>query len=54
MLVQTATPSSPLMTGEAEIPEFNPLLSAEARFDEAANQLNLDDGMRKVLTLAGA
>ena len=45
MLVQTATPSSP----HDEAPEFNPLLSAEARFDEAANQLRLDDGMRKVL-----
>jgi glutamate dehydrogenase (NAD(P)+) len=44
MLVQTATPSS-----HEETPEFNPLLSAEARFDEAANQLRLDDGMRKVL-----
>ena len=45
MLVQTATPSS----HEEDSPEFNPLLSAEARFDEAANQLRLDDGMRKVL-----
>lgn len=45
MLVHTATPSSP----HEEAPEFNPLLSAEARFDEAANQLRLDDGMRKVL-----
>ena len=44
MLVPTATPSS-----HDEAPEFNPLLSAEARFDEAANQLSLDDGMRKVL-----
>ncbi|HEY3739813.1 MAG TPA: Glu/Leu/Phe/Val dehydrogenase [Bryobacteraceae bacterium] len=45
MLVHTATPSSP----HEEAAEFNPLLSAEARFDEAANQLRLDDGMRKVL-----
>ena len=45
MLVQTATP----LSHEEELPEFNPLLSAEARFDEAANRLRLDDGMRKVL-----
>src|SRR3984893_18292072 len=29
--------------------ETNPWLAAEARFDEAATRLNLDDGMRKVL-----
>lgn len=29
--------------------EFNPRLSAEARFDSAAAQLGLDDGMQKVL-----
>src|SRR5689334_23443305 len=29
--------------------EFNPLLSAEARLDNAAERLGLDDGMRKVL-----
>ena len=29
--------------------ELNPLLSAEARFDAAAQALGLDDGMRKVL-----
>src|SRR5512141_541072 len=29
--------------------ELNPWLAAEARFAEAANRLNLDDGMRKVL-----
>jgi glutamate dehydrogenase (NAD(P)+) len=38
---------------EAETPvvadEFNPLLSAEARLDNAAERLGLDDGMRKVL-----
>ena len=38
---------------EAEKPaladEFNPLLSAEARLDNAAARLGLDDGMRKVL-----
>ncbi len=29
--------------------EKNPWLAAEARFDEAANRLNMDDGLRKVL-----
>ena len=29
--------------------EFNPRLSAEARFDEAAARLGLDEGMQKVL-----
>src|SRR5208282_58655 len=29
--------------------EFNPRESAEARFDEAASRLGLDDGMQKVL-----
>src|SRR6202790_5613117 len=29
--------------------EFNPLLAAEARFDRAAERLNLDEGMQKVL-----
>jgi glutamate dehydrogenase (NAD(P)+) len=29
--------------------EFNPWLAAEARFNEAAERLELDDGMRKVL-----
>ena len=33
----------------AIVDEFNPLLSAEARFDNAAEQLGLDDGMRKIL-----
>ncbi len=33
----------------AVVDEFNPLLSAEARFDNAAEQLGLDDGMHKVL-----
>jgi len=33
----------------AVVDEFNPLLSAEARFDNAAERLGLDDGMRKVL-----
>ncbi len=29
--------------------EKNPWLAAEARFDEAASRLNMDDGLRKVL-----
>src|ERR1700751_1824939 len=29
--------------------EKNPWLAAAARFDEAAQRLNLDDGMRKIL-----
>src|SRR5262249_7810442 len=29
--------------------ELNPLLSAEARFDKAAQMLGLDEGMQKVL-----
>ena len=29
--------------------ETNPWLNAEARFDEAAERLRLDDGMRKIL-----
>ena len=33
----------------AVVDEFNPLLSAEARFDNAAEKLGLDDGMRKIL-----
>ena len=32
-----------------EDPEFNPQLSAEARFDNAAELLKIDDGIRKVL-----
>ena len=29
--------------------ELNPWLAAEARFNEAAQRLNMDDGLRKVL-----
>jgi glutamate dehydrogenase (NAD(P)+) len=36
----------PLLSREQE---HNPWLAAEARFDNAAEKLNLDDGMRKVL-----
>ena len=42
MILEATTPS----TLEDE---FNPRLSAEARFDEAAARLGLDDGMQKVL-----
>jgi glutamate dehydrogenase (NAD(P)+) len=31
--------------------EFNPWMSAEARFEEAANRLGLDEGLRKVLNM---
>src|SRR5215470_1138854 len=29
--------------------EFNPLLAAEARFDQAAERLGIDEGMQKIL-----
>src|SRR5512143_4320633 len=41
------TPTLKVESGMAD--EFNPRLSAEARFDQAAGLLGLDDGMRKVL-----
>ncbi len=34
---------------ETQTDELNPLLAAEARFDRAAERLNLDEGMQKVL-----
>ncbi len=34
--------------------ETNPWVSAEARFDEAAELLGLDEGLRKILRIAGA
>jgi glutamate dehydrogenase (NAD(P)+) len=37
----------PVLTREQEL---NPWLAAETRFDNAAEKLNLDDGMRKVLS----
>ena len=54
MITEAAPPSSlpptPTLKAEAGMAdEFNPRLSAEARFDEAAERLGLDDGMRKVL-----
>jgi glutamate dehydrogenase (NAD(P)+) len=42
MLLEATMPST-------LIDEFNPRLSAEARFDLAAAKLGLDDGMRKIL-----
>src|SRR5580658_4828861 len=43
------TESIPSLTPQSADAEFNPLLSAEARFDEAASRLRLDEGMQKVL-----
>ena len=46
----TGTPPTPLMHVDHEQDaEFNPRLSAEARFDEAAEKLDIDEGLRKVL-----
>ncbi len=43
------TESIPTIVPQSADAEFNPLLSAEARFDEAAERLGLDEGMQKVL-----
>ena len=43
------SPSPTLKSEPGMADEFNPRLSAEARFDQAADLLGLDDGMRKVL-----
>src|ERR1700722_18787663 len=43
------TESIPSLTPQSADAEYNPLLSAEARFDEAAARLGLDEGMQKVL-----
>jgi glutamate dehydrogenase (NAD(P)+) len=43
------TESIPHVMPDTADAEFNPLLSAEARFDEAAAHLGLDEGMQKVL-----
>src|SRR5262245_37314388 len=46
----TGTPPTPSMQVDHELDaEFNPRLSAEARFDEAAERLEIDEGLRKVL-----
>src|SRR6202051_482385 len=54
MITEAAPPSSlppppTLKAVDGMADEFNPRLSAEARFDEAAERLGLDDGVRKVL-----
>jgi glutamate dehydrogenase (NAD(P)+) len=41
--------SIPRAIAQSDEEEFNPLASAEARFDEAAAKLGLDEGMQKVL-----
>jgi glutamate dehydrogenase (NAD(P)+) len=46
MILEATTPST---IPSSLIDEFNPRLSAEARFDAAAAQLGLDDGMQKIL-----
>ncbi|HXP83997.1 MAG TPA: Glu/Leu/Phe/Val dehydrogenase [Bryobacteraceae bacterium] len=45
----TVAESVPRAILESTEEEFNPLASAEARFDEAAARLGLDEGMQKVL-----
>src|SRR6266852_1512815 len=47
MLLEATTSSAAQAHSHED--EFNPRLSAEARFDEAAGRLGLDDGMQKVL-----
>ncbi len=49
MIREAAPPTPQMKTVEGMEDEFNPRLSAEARFDLAASRLGLDDGMRKVL-----
>src|SRR5580692_4381983 len=46
MILEATMPSTTPSDLEAE---FNPRLSAEARFDLAAARLGLDDGMQKIL-----
>src|SRR5260370_10905711 len=47
MLLEATTPSAAQAHSHED--EFNPRRSAEARFDEAAGRLGLDEGMQKVL-----
>src|SRR5580700_3812819 len=47
MILEATLPSAPVISNAEN--EFNPRESAEARFDEAAKRLGLDDGMQKVL-----
>src|SRR4249920_2199890 len=47
---RSSLPPSPTLKAQDGVDdEFNTRLSTEARFDEAAGRLGLDDGMRKVL-----
>jgi glutamate dehydrogenase (NAD(P)+) len=50
MILEATTPSDAILASAVnpEV-EFNPRLSAEARFDNAAARLGLDEGMQKVL-----
>jgi glutamate dehydrogenase (NAD(P)+) len=49
-MVLTGTPPTPSMAENLSADaEFNPRLSAEARFDEAARKLGIEEGMQKVL-----
>jgi glutamate dehydrogenase (NAD(P)+) len=49
-MLLTGTPPTPTLADIHEgDSELNPRLSAEARFNEAAERLGIDDGMRKVL-----
>ncbi len=50
MILEATTPSEAMpSTVVHQDDEFNPRLSAEARFDSAAARLGLDEGMQKVL-----
>src|SRR5580658_3613148 len=51
MILEATTPSTAMTNVSLSNleDEFNPRLSAEARFDAAAAKLGLDDGMQKVL-----
>ncbi len=47
-MATTLSPAIPISVAD----EKNPWLAAAARFDEAATRLNLDDGIRKILSTA--
>src|ERR1041385_3688525 len=49
MILEATTPSTNQLSATSAQDEFNPRLAAEARFDEAAANLGLDEGMQKVL-----
>lgn len=58
MILESTTPVGPELSGnhsretkpqETNLQETNPWISAEARFNEAARRLGLDDGTQKVL-----